>query len=107
MGRPVGSDMIEQRGDIGPRSVARSLDIFFDVGLHGLIPSFELRGRRDPKLRQAISTALERASLHPRLDFLAGPIGTDELVVEIRADVFAPTIGHAFKKERTAARAQI
>src|SRR5919204_6108865 len=106
IGDPRGSDMIEQRGDFGPGSVVRSFDVAFDICLHRLIPDIELRGRRNPQPREALGTALERASLHPGLDLLARSIRAVELMIEIRADVLAPTVGHAFEKTRACPGAQ-
>src|SRR2546422_3204271 len=99
--------MVEQRGDVRPGSIARAFDVLFDISLHRLIRSFELRRRRDPETRQAPGAALERAPLHPRLDLLAGSIGAVELMIEMRSHVLAPTIRHAFEKERPATGAQI
>src|SRR5262249_10982028 len=99
--------MVEQRPDVRPGRVTRTFDVFFDICLHCLVACFELRRRGDSQLRQTFGAALEGAPLHPALDLLARSISAVELIIEVRANMLAPTVGHAFEKKRPGTRTQI
>src|SRR5215470_18053190 len=82
--------------------MASTLDRVDDLGFGCAVPFRQFSARGDAPLHQAVFTAFHGAALHPGLHLLASPIGSTDLVIELRADVLPPAVGHAFDEDRTA-----
>jgi len=102
-----GPHQIEQGRDVGPGRVPRPLDVGCGLLFHFLVPSVDLGLGGNARLHQPLAAADHRAARDPAFDLFARAIVALELVIEERADVLAPAIGHALQEIGAFAGAQL